>query len=252
MPTLPLRQPSLESPEDHTVLRDRDSHHHPSHFSISLSPHIAQPFPERYNPGPIGRCSLPIQRSPARSVNDPTNTMVLGAENARFGHISPPAFATRNYSGIADTGYRKYRSLLCLCRSAHHPSPSPLCRSSDLLPRSTQHIKLIHTTQCSLPLVNHLLRPSLCFPATVRASRSMLDILHTTCHLSNTISRSLRKYQPGLVSLILPPNRLITLITDLQHQQQPKRRDFFLNLPVYVCTQSAEHAQHRLWPQHRR
>lgn len=74
---------------------------------MSFNSDISQPIPERYNPDTIGRCSLQMQGSPAGSVNGPTNTMGLGAEAARFGYISPPAFATRNYSGIMDSGYRK-------------------------------------------------------------------------------------------------------------------------------------------------
>ena len=59
----------------------------------------------------------------------PANTMVLGAENARVGHISPPAFATRDYFGIADTGYRKYMPLLYL-RKPPHPLLSSFISSA--------------------------------------------------------------------------------------------------------------------------
>ena len=72
------------------------------------------PFPEHYNPGPIGRCSFQMQGSPARSVTGQSNTTGFGAEEARFQYVSPPAaFATRNYSGIADTGHRKCTLLPC-------------------------------------------------------------------------------------------------------------------------------------------
>ncbi len=147
LPTLPLRQPSLDGPSEHTVLCDSDgvfdSNQHPSQLSkSSFSGDISQSLPERYNPGPIGRCSLQMQVSPAGSVNGPTNTMVFGAEDARFGHISPPAFATRNYSSIADTGYRKCMSSQYLRMSAHHLSLSPLC-----LPL---HHRIISSAQPSL------------------------------------------------------------------------------------------------------
>lgn len=125
----------------------------------------------------------------------------------------------------------------------------PFTASTHHFQRSTQPIDIIHTTQCLLLLPVDILRLFLCFPAGTRASHSML-VVDTTYHLCNTISRSLHKCQPVLVSLILPLIRLITQITD--HHHQHKWRDFFPNRPACVCTHSAEPLQYRLWRQRKR
>ena len=68
-PALPLCQPTLEYPSEHTVLCDRVFHstQHPSQMSMSFSLDISQPLPKRYNLGPM--CSLQMQGSPAGPVN---------------------------------------------------------------------------------------------------------------------------------------------------------------------------------------
>jgi hypothetical protein len=100
------------------------------------------PFPEHYNPGPIGRCSLQMQGSPAGSVTGPSNTTGLGAEEARFQYIPPPApFATHNYSGSAYTGYRKWISL-----------PRHICAFADQL--TIYFCSAFHRTITSFPALN--------------------------------------------------------------------------------------------------
>ena len=119
-------------------------------------------------------------------------------------------------------------SLLYLCRLAHHLFP--LCLSPHHIQRSSQPIDLTPTTQFLLLLQSNLLHPFSCFRPSFPASPSILEIVDTTHRLSNMTSSSLHKYRIGLASLIPPLNRLITFIMDHQH-----KRDFFLNLPDYVC-----------------
>ena len=114
---LVCRSPSPPSPvpaasSEHTILSDRQRDQPPSQLSMSIT---GGPFPEHYNPGPIGRCSLQMQGSPTGSVTSATNTTRLGAAEARCGYFPPPAFATPNHSGIADPGYGKCISLPCNC-----------------------------------------------------------------------------------------------------------------------------------------
>jgi len=241
MSILPFRHSSPAGCEEHTVLCDSVLHSNqpPSQLWTPISRDISHPFPfpAAHNLSPIGRSSLPLymQGSSAGSVAGPTSTTDLGAEQARFGYVSPPASTTHNYSGIAGTGYREcnflprhystfLNQLTISPRSAFHRTIA-----SRHFQHSTQPTDLTHTTQCRVPL-GHL-HPFRCFPAGVQASPSMLDIVETIHHLCNMITSSLHRFRPGLASLILPQNRPITLITGHQYKR---------NQPVYICTDSAK------------
>ena len=102
MPTLPFVQPPTAARPEHTALCDGVAH------SNQAQSHLWSPISgDSYDPGSVGRWSLQIQGSSAGCVTSTTGTMHLDAEETRFGYVSPPASATSNPSGFADTGYRK-------------------------------------------------------------------------------------------------------------------------------------------------